>query len=146
MSSGYYSDVGEFHRKFNIPAYDPRKPCKFPSAEIMAYRLRFLKEEFEELEKAWKEGDLPEALDAIADLVYVALGTAHYLNMPFPQVWVEVQRSNMDRVLCTKENCPPDKQYRADMVIKPPNWKPPQIARIIEDQNFFSRRMTRVFR
>lgn len=142
----HYSDVGEFHRKFNIPVYDPRKPCAFPAPEISEYRLKFLKEEVSEFEKAVAEGNLIEAVDAIADIVYVALGTAHYFNMPFQAVWAEVQRSNMDRVLCTRENCPPDKQYRADMVIKPPGWKPPRIAQVLDEQNFFARRLARVFR
>ena len=144
--SGYFTDVGDFHRKFNIPTYDPRKACGFPSSEILEYRLKFLREEVNEFEKAVSEGNLVEALDAIADIVYVAMGTGHYFNMPFPQVWSEVQRANMDRVLCTRENCPSDKQYRVDMVIKPPGWRPPQIPSIIENQNFFARRMTRVFR
>lgn len=136
-----YNDVGEFHRKFDIPAYDPRNPCAFPSPEILEYRLKFLREEMIELNTAIDERNLVEALDALADIVYVALGTAHYFNAPFSQIWNEVQRSNMERVKCTRENCPPDKQYRADMVIKPPDWKPPQIERILQSHNTFARRM-----
>jgi predicted HAD superfamily Cof-like phosphohydrolase len=144
--SGYFTDVGEFHRKFNIPAFDPRKACQFPSTEIIQYRLKFLREEIKEFEDACLEGNLVEALDAIADIVYVAMGTGHYFNMPFPNVWIEVQRANMERILCTRENCPPDKQYRADMVIKPAGWRPPDIAAILEHQNFFARRMARVLK
>lgn len=139
--SNYFADVGEFHRKFEIPVFDPCKPCAFPSSGIMIYRLRFLAEEMEELRLAWIDQNLPEALDAIADIVYVAMGTAHYFNMPFPDVWREIHRANMDRVKCTRENCPPEKQYRTDMVIKPPNWKPPRIAELLENHNKFARRM-----
>ncbi len=138
----YYRDVGDFHKKFDIPAFDPRKACEFPSAEILKYRTLFLREELGEFEKAVEGQNLPEALDALADIVYVALGTAHYFNAPFARVWEEVQRSNMSRVKCTRENCPPDKQYRADMVVKPSDWIGPRIASLIEAQNHWARRMT----
>jgi predicted HAD superfamily Cof-like phosphohydrolase len=139
----YYRDVGNFHRKFDIPAFDPRKACEFPSAEILKYRTLFLREELMEFEKAVESQNLVEALDALADITYVALGTAHYFNAPFAQIWDEIQRANMERVKCTRENCPPDKQYRADMVIKPPDWKPPQIEAILNIHNQFARRMLR---
>lgn len=141
--SNYYVDVGEFHRKFDIPAFDPRKPCVFPSTEIVDYRMKFLEEELQELRDAVATNDLPEVLDALADLVYVVLGTAHYFNAPFAPIWVEVQRSNMDRVKVSPENCPPEKKYRPDLVIKPPDWSPPRILSIIEHQNSFARRMLR---
>ena len=142
----YYRDVGDFHRKFDIPSYDPRKPCEFPSKEILEYRVKFLEEELRELKAALESENLPEALDALADITYVALGTAHYFNAPFAQIWDEIQRANLDRVKCTRENCPPDKQYRADLVIKPPDWKPPQIDAILGIHNGFARRMARRMR
>jgi predicted HAD superfamily Cof-like phosphohydrolase len=143
MTHRYFGDVGEFHRKFNIPAYDPRDPCEFPSPEIVAYRLKFLEEELQELRAAIEAKNLPEVMDALADLAYVVFGTAHYFNAPFPMIWDAVHNSNMERVACTPENCPPDKQYRADMVIKPPGWKGPQIEKILESHNSFARRMIR---
>ena len=51
----FYENVGEFHRKFDIPAFDPRKPVAFPSKEIMEYRVKFLEEEIIELKKAIAE-------------------------------------------------------------------------------------------
>jgi predicted HAD superfamily Cof-like phosphohydrolase len=141
--SNYYADVGEFHRKFDIPAYDPRRPCEFPSEEILRYRMLFLREELTELDLALESKNLIEALDALADIAYVAMGTAHYFNAPFQLIWGEIQRANMERVKCTRENCPPDKQYRVDMVIKPPDWRPPQIGRILDTHNAFARKMSR---
>lgn len=141
----YFSDVGEFHRKFGIPVFDPRKPCVFPTKETLEYRQKFLDEELQEYRDAVVEGDIEKALDALIDLAYVAFGTAHYFNAPFHQMWMEVQRANMDKVLVTRENCPPDKQYRADegLVMKPPGWSPPQHTKILEQHNAFARRMLR---
>lgn len=138
----YYRDVGDFHRKFDIPAYTTSEPCEFPAKEIVDYRVKFLEEEIVELKKAIDENDLSEVLDALADIVYVALGTAHYFNAPFVPIWDEVQRSNMERIKCTRENCPPDKQYRPDLIIKPPEWRGPQIQRVIDVHN----RLSQVFR
>ena len=136
----FFDNVGDFHRKFNIPAFNPFKICRFPSKRILEYRLKFLEEELEEYKKAVAEKNLVDALDALADLAYVALGTAHYYNAPMNEIWAEVQRSNMGRVLATPETCPPDKLYRADLVIKPPGWVGPRIKDILDRQNFRSYR------
>lgn len=143
--STYFQDVGDFHRKFEIPAFDPRNAVAFPSVETFMYRKKFLEEELREFIDAFAEGDLEKALDALVDLTYVTLGTAQYFNAPFHQLWMEVQRANMDKVRVTRENCPPEKQYRADegLVMKPPGWRPPELAKIIEQHNNFARRMIR---
>lgn len=143
--SNYFNDVGEFHRKFGIPVFDPRKACAIPSAETLEYRKKFLEEELQEYKDAVAAGDLAKALDALIDLAYVAFGTAHYFNAPFHQMWLEVQRANMDKVLVTRDNCPPDKTYRADegLVMKPPGWIGPQHEKILEQHNAFARRMLR---
>lgn len=139
----YYRDVGEFHRKFDIPAFDPRKACTFPSKEIVDYRVKFLEEELQELKDAIEANDLIEVMDALADIVYVACGTAHYFNAPFAQIWAEIHRANMDRIKVTPENCPPEKKYRPDLVIKPPGWKAPEIKALLDLHNSFARRMVR---
>lgn len=144
----YFDDVGEFHRKFGIPAFDPRKPCRMPSVETLVYRQKFLDEELQEYRDAVVEGDVEKAMDALIDLAYVAFGTAHYFNAPLHAMWLEVQRANMDKVLVTRENCPPDKTYRADegLVMKPEGWKPPQHAQILAAHNNFAIRMARRMR
>lgn len=139
----YYRDVGDFHRKFGIPAFDPRKACAFPSKEIVDYRVKFLEEELQELKEAIEANDLVEVMDALADIVYVACGTAHYFNAPFAQIWSEIHRANMDRIKVTPENCPPEKKYRPDLVIKPPGWKAPEIQALLDLHNSFARRMIR---
>lgn len=145
-TTNYYQDVGDFHRKFDIPDFDPRKPCEFPDPEIVQYRVKFIEEELNELKKAISENNLVDVMDALADLTYVSLGTAHYFNAPFPQIWREVQRANLSRIKVTLENCPPEKQYRPDMVIKPPDWKPPRIETLIERHNKFASRWHRLWR
>src|SRR5690606_16268811 len=102
----FFDDVGDFHRKFNIPAFDPGRPCEFPSNEILEYRVKFLKEELKEFETALDSRRLADAIDALVDLAYVAFVTAHYFNAPINVVWPEVQRANLERILVTPETCP----------------------------------------
>ncbi len=139
----FFDDVQRFHDRFGIPSFDLRKPCQFPEKEILEYRLKFLVEEIKEFQIAIDENNLADALDALGDLVYVALGTAHYFNAPMSEIWQEIQRSNMSRVKISREDCPPDKQYRADegLVMKPPGWIPPRIPAIIENHNSFVKKL-----
>ncbi len=87
---------------------------------MMVERIKFLKEELDELTTATKHQDLPEIADALVDLVYVAKGTALMLGLPWEQLWDEVQRANMDKVRgTTKRGMEFDAQ-------KPVGWRPPQ--------------------
>lgn len=65
-------DILQFHQKFKID-YDGPERDKLPD-ELAAFRIKFLREELDEL----KSADTPEdELDALVDLTYVALGTMH---------------------------------------------------------------------
>jgi predicted HAD superfamily Cof-like phosphohydrolase len=132
-----YEDVKDFHFKFGIPVAGSG-PCKMPAADIIEYRTKFLTEEVEEFMDACAEDNLAEAFDALLDIAWVAMGTAHYFGAPWDEGWAEVVRANMDRVTVTRENCPPEKQYRKDMVVKPPGWKPPQLLHVICDYNLLT--------
>jgi hypothetical protein len=106
-----FDDVGEFHRKFNLPVASDGLPRELTRDEL-EFRLKFLIEELEEyahavgydlyteLNRHHERQDLPKAFDALIDLVYVALGTAHLHRFPWQEGWNEVQRANV-----TKERC-----------------------------------------
>jgi predicted HAD superfamily Cof-like phosphohydrolase len=132
--SDMYKDVKEFHEKFGIPVAG-KEPCRIPDYEILEYRFKFLEEELEEFRQAAENGNLVEMLDALADIAWVAMGTAHYFHAPWDEIWAEVKRSNNERVSVTRENCPPSKQYRRDMVMKGPDWSPPRIKEVIAAHN-----------
>ena len=132
-----FDDVGVFHRKFGLPysppkdsiADDIRKQPKWISKDVQKFRIEFLKEELEELECAYKKEELEEVADALIDIVYVAMGTAHMHNLPWDELWNEVQRSNLakERATSAKDS------KRASMfdVIKPKNWTPPRLGPIL---------------
>ena len=81
--------VQEFHEQFDIhvsptPAI-PDEPTKI-------LRKRLIQEEFEELQEAMEEKDLPSIAKELADLLYVVYGTAVSLGIDMEPVFQEVHR------------------------------------------------------
>lgn len=123
-----YLDVKDFHHKFDLPA--PAKPRQL-DPDMFRYRQKFLEEELAELIEAWRNNDLAGQADALVDLVYVALGTAIFMGLPWQKLWDEVQRANMDKV--KGQDAEGATLRHALDVVKPEGWKPPQMERIIDE-------------
>lgn len=118
-------DVAAFHERFGQPVLD--RP-QMPSADRVALRIRLIKEEAQETVEALVAGDLVEAVDGLADLIYVALGTACELGVDMAEVWREVDRSNHDKV---------GGGVRADgKVQKPDGWVGPRIREALIAQGW----------
>src|SRR6478752_8592194 len=69
------AQVGDFHRAYGLPVRDV--PTAEVGAKQVALRLALIQEEVGELAEAARAGDLIGVADALADIVYVAYGTAH---------------------------------------------------------------------
>lgn len=131
----YFEAVAEFHRKFGFPiAGEDNVPhlLNNGSSNIALFRRNFLEEEMTEFKRAQDADDLVEIADALVDLVYVALGTAHYYGLPFDELFDEVQRSNMEKVRVQQA----DESKRGTVwdVRKPEGWRPPDLGRIIRQR------------
>jgi predicted HAD superfamily Cof-like phosphohydrolase len=118
----FFDDVRVFHDKFDLPrASKPRKMS--PAEETL--RFQMIAEEMTEMMVAHEAGDVIALADAIADVVYVVLGFAVELGLPFNQIWNEVHRTNMMKSKTNK---------RADgKLMKPEGWEPPALGPIIEE-------------
>jgi len=128
-----FESVGEFHRKMGQPtAYRGRAP-EITSNDIHNYRIGFLNEELTELEDAHRAGDIEGVADAIVDLVYVALGTAHYYGIPFDECFARVHEANMNKERANGSNGV-SKRGEIEPVIKPPGWKAPVLSDVLEGQ------------
>lgn len=106
----------------------PDKPT-VPSNKILDLRIALINEEFCEYVDAVKSGhcDLVEVADAIADLLYVVIGTAVAHGIKIEPVFNEVHRSNMTKFI--------DGTFREDgKYIKGPSFSKPDIKRIIDEQ------------
>jgi predicted HAD superfamily Cof-like phosphohydrolase len=111
--------VAAFHRKFG--AEPPSRPDleQFPGQ----LRVSLIREEADEFARAVADGDLPEMVDALCDLLYVTYGAAVDLGVDLEPFFAEVHRSNMAKV---------GGRRRADgKWLKPEGWQPPDIAGLL---------------
>ena len=121
-----FQDVADFHEKI-LEDFAPKEPTLVSSLYCIE-RARFLAEEFVEFSSATNDGDIVSVADALADLVYVALGTAYRMGIPFNDVWHAVHSANMRKVAGqTKRGNKVD-------AMKPVGWVGPEaeIARALE--------------
>lgn len=134
---GIQADVEAFHASHG--QVDPKTP-RSAHSQTLQLRIDLITEEFDELIQELvflqAEGVRPSKIvtfnrlaataKEIADLIYVAVGTASVLGIDLAPVWEAVQESNMAKA---------DGPLRLDgKRLKPPGWKPPDIVSIIREQ------------
>jgi predicted HAD superfamily Cof-like phosphohydrolase len=113
----YFDCVRQFHMAvLGIQDVSPT----FDLPVEFSQRVGFLEEELEELEVAHANRDMVGVADALADLVYVAIGTAHMMGIDFEQVFKAVHAANMQKLRgITKRGMVYD-------AIKPEGWVGPE--------------------
>lgn len=144
-----FNDVGDFHHKFGLHSvnHNGAGPQE-TNDELLRFRIKFLLEELTEYVEALggsleAEVRLPlpienidhaQAFDALIDLVYVALGTAHLQGYPWSDGWRLVQMANMAKVRA--QSAEESKRGTAFDVIKPPGWIAPDIESLLTTWGF----------
>jgi predicted HAD superfamily Cof-like phosphohydrolase len=122
------AQVLDFHEAFDLPR-EPL-PTNRVADSLAQLRVRLLREEVEEFADAVERRDLVAIADALADVVYVAYGSAVTYGLDLDAVVREVHRSNMSKL---DTNGRP--LLREDgKVLKSERYRPPGIERVIEDQ------------
>lgn len=142
-NSKEFADVDAFHEKFQLLRF--QKPGHLTKGKLRE-RIEFMQEELNEFIEgcglvaitttdspgtpvlAYEdegEQDLAKQADALVDLVYVALGTAVMLGLPWDWLWNDVQRANMAKVRGVTH------RGHAVDVKKPEGWQGPQTERIL---------------
>lgn len=122
--SNFYTDVKDFHVAFGQRVGNK---SELPDDNERHLRIRLLEEEFEEYRMAEYENNLVEIADALADIIYIACGTAVSYGIPLDKIFEEVHRSNMAKLVDGKP------LYREDgKVMKPQGWRPPNIKDLLE--------------
>jgi predicted HAD superfamily Cof-like phosphohydrolase len=117
--------VREFHQTMGAPTRET--PSPLPEKE-QRLRLRLIREETEELDEALQNGDVIKTADALADILYVTLGTAVVSGIDISPVFDEVHRSNMTKT---------GGGLRGDgKVVKGNSYEPPNIASVLEKQGY----------
>jgi predicted HAD superfamily Cof-like phosphohydrolase len=127
MHEDLLGDINRFHNKFG---FKKNEKVGIPdNNELVNFRTSFLMEELAEYTQAITKKDDAGALDALVDIVYIALGTAWLFNLPFEKAWKEVQTANMKKIRAKSKS---KKRGTAFDVIKPKGWKAPNITRCIK--------------
>ncbi len=125
---GTAAALAQFHRAFNLPMQ------QLPSADIdhalARLRVALLEEEVGEFVAASGRGDLVGIADALADIVYVAYGTALTYGIDLDAVLQEVHRSNMSKLGSDGKPL-----IRSDgKVLKSERYFPPDIESVLQLQ------------
>lgn len=122
------AEVLDFHEAFDLP----REPL--PTAHVgdtlAQLRVRLLREEVEEFADATERRDLVAIADALADVVYVAYGSAVTYGIDLDAVVREVHRSNMSKLDANGRPI-----LREDgKVLKSDRYRPPNVGNVLDEQ------------
>ena len=131
--SNYFQDILDFHKKFGLLPDEGPRPLP---AELEKFRVGFMEEELQEYKDSIKDNNLEMQLDALVDLVYVAIGTAVLHGFDFDEAWNRVHAANMSKVRAVKAS--DSKRGTAYDVVKPQGWKPPVLKDLVQPRNTFA--------
>jgi predicted HAD superfamily Cof-like phosphohydrolase len=114
----------EFHRAFALPCRDTPGT---PPRELAEMRQRLLDEETAELAEAVRSSELEKIAHELADVVYVAYGTALTYGIDLDAVIAEIHRSNLTKL--DRDGRP---GYRDDgKVARSDRYRPPDVAGVL---------------
>jgi predicted HAD superfamily Cof-like phosphohydrolase len=125
LAESFFQDVKDFHEKFGLEYCG--RPRHLP-VDTMEFRLKFLGEELQEYALSVT---LEDQLDALVDLVYVALGTAYLHGFDFDEAWCRVHAANMKKVRAAPDGSD-SKRGSSHDVVKPPGWQPPDLSDLVQ--------------
>lgn len=139
MTASNFGDVGQFHSKFGLhnvmlDGAGPQVEDEAELEKLIDFRDDFMREELNEFMEGYDERDHAKMFDALIDLVYVAMGTAHLLGYPWQAGWNRVQEANMRKERATSEDM--SKRRSTLDVVKPPGWTPPDIEGLLAEYGF----------
>ncbi|MFI8347631.1 MazG nucleotide pyrophosphohydrolase domain-containing protein [Streptomyces sp. NPDC085596] len=121
--------VSEFHRAFGL---DARAIPTEISPELAAHRGELLAEEAAEVAEVSVTGPLDHLAQELADVVYVAYGTALVHGIDLDEVIAEIHRANMSKV-------GPDGEIsrREDgKVLKGDHYRAPDVSAVLRRQGW----------
>jgi predicted HAD superfamily Cof-like phosphohydrolase len=115
--------VEEFHRRFGVFIRSSPGLVDEATREL---RIKLIREELGEFEKAANDRNLVKIADALADLLYVTYGTGVSYGIDLEPIFREVHESNMSKGDPDILRAPNGK------ILKAKNWRPPDLQPILE--------------
>lgn len=119
-------DIAAFHEKFGL-GQNNSKVVVGEARDNMhpeEWNLRHVRlaDEADEYAQAVEEEDDEQALDALVDIVYIALGTAYRRGWDFAEAWRRVHTANMSKM----RGEPNNSKYGSGFdIVKPKGWQSP---------------------
>ncbi|MGX2993961.1 pyrophosphohydrolase domain-containing protein [Streptomyces sp. JNUCC 64] len=121
--------VREFHRAFGL---DARPVPEEVPPRLAAHRQDLLDEEVAEVAEVAVDGPLDRLAHELADVVYVAYGTALVHGIDLDRVIAEIHHANMSKL--GPDGVP---RVRADgKVLKGDHYQPPDVAAVLRAQGW----------
>ena len=121
--NNWVRDIEAMQDKYGIKDWMEDPANKDKLKDFMAFRLEFLKEEFEETVQAFNDKDPEELIDGHIDLCVIAIGTLLAFGVDAQEAWDRVHKANMAKEVGIKPGRPnplglPD-------LVKPEGWESP---------------------
>lgn len=131
-------DVREFHEACGDDPYIyTRSMPSWPAWNIRRLRADLIQEEANELIAELTnpefshenfETHMADTAKEIADVIYVAIGTALSIGIPLEKVWAEVHASNMAKVDPTTGKV---RRREDGKILKPDGWEKPDVKKVM---------------
>jgi len=141
------TDIARFHEKFGLEQNNSKVAVaseQQPDGDMLdnwlsknrdkmtieEWELRHLRlaDEAEEYAEAVEDEDDEETLDALVDIMYIALGTAYRRGWDFAEAWKRVHTANMEK----QRGNPTNSKYGSGFdIIKPQGWNGPDHSDLV---------------
>lgn len=115
--------VKEFHSKFGVFSRSSPGIVDEATKEL---RIKLIREELGEFEKAANDKNLVKIADALADILYVIYGTGVSYGIDLEPIFKEVHESNMSK------GDPEVLRSPSGKILKAKNFQPPELKPILE--------------
>jgi predicted HAD superfamily Cof-like phosphohydrolase len=127
----YQNDVEEF-MAIGGQEFPTQQGCRLHpdmkdnDPQIQLY-MDLICEEYLETLHAYKNGNVIELADGLADMVWVIMGMASTMDIEFEEIWEEVRRSNMSKFVDGIAIRNPD----TGKIMKPPTFSEPDLKTVL---------------
>ena len=124
MAASFVLDRNPFRdQKYFMQASD--QSLEYQKEQLQMY-LNLVEEEFNELDQAKTFNDHTEQLDALVDIIVVAIGAIISMGVDPQKAWNEVIATNIAKIDSKTGKI----KKRADgKILKPEGWQPPNLSK-----------------
>lgn len=119
MSSDWFLDMQRMHTKYGFQER-VRQLSPEELQKLLEFRVNFLQEELNELRSSTCAED---AVDALVDLIVVAIGSLELYQVDAYRAWDSVLRANMSKEVGVKASRP--NPLKLPDLVKPAGWVAP---------------------